>query len=68
MTDTMRNTTLIDELNNMDKKELICMCNIHHIKKSNKGVSNKYVLRINIFRYEMKRNETKEEDSLICWG
>ena len=68
MTDTMKITTLIEKLNNMDTSQLTAECNIHRIKKSIKGVSNKYVLRKNIFRFEMKRKETKEEDDLICWG
>ena len=56
---------LIDALNALKTKELKIWCNKYNIKKSNNGVSNKWVLKDNIFKYEIKRNPTDEETSAM---
>ena len=56
---------LIDTLNALKTKELKIWCNKYNIKKSKNGVSNKWVLKHNIFKYEIKRNPTDEETSAM---
>ena len=56
---------LIDTLNGLKSTELKNWCNIYNIKKSRNGVSNKYVLKLNIFKYEIGRKPTSQEEYLM---
>jgi len=56
---------LINMLNSLKSDELKDWCNTHRIKKSANGVSNKWVLKDNIFKFVVGRNPTPEEDRTI---
>lgn len=53
---------LINMLNGLKSDELKAWCNKDNIKKSINGVSNKWVLKENIFKFEVGRNPTPEEE------
>lgn len=61
-------TILIEKLNNCKKDELKSWCKYIFAKQSIKGVVNKYTMRLNIFKTELKRKPTDEEEFNINFG
>jgi len=56
---------LINMLNGLKSVQLKDWCNKDNIKKSRNGVSNKWVLKENIFKFVIGRNPTPEEDRAL---
>jgi len=61
-------TILIDKLNESKTVDLKEWCKLYSIKQSKNGVTNKYVMRKNIFEYELRRKPTEEEEKSIDFG
>jgi hypothetical protein len=64
--DTFNEETLkqkINDLNKMKSRELKELCTLLKVKKSNNGVSNKYVLRKNLLKHWVEEFDLEIEET-----